>query len=100
MGAAFQNTVTVPAGASVQLLQANEKRTALIISAGPTNRFTLSFGQDAVLDSGITVFPATRPLQLRQCDYGCAVKKQIFAISAAADQAVTFVEVLSDELRS
>jgi hypothetical protein len=97
MGAAFQNTVQALAASSRQLVQANEKRTALIISAGPTNRFTLSFGQDAVLDSGITVFPATRPLMLRQCDVGCAVKKQVSVISAVADQNVTFVEVLADE---
>lgn len=96
MAESYQRTVLVATGNSTPLIPASEKRRAIIITSPPTNRFTISFGQDAALDLGITLFPLTSPLILRDVDFGCCVKKAINAISAVADQNVTFVEVLSE----
>lgn len=92
-----QQTVSVSNAASTPLVRENNKRTRLIISAPPTNRFTISFGQDAVLDQGITVYPATLPLVIDEQGYGCCIKKQINAISAVGTQNVTYVEVMDEK---
>lgn len=65
-----QQTRLIANASSTVLAGPNPSRKALLISAPPTNRFTLSFGADAVLDQGITLYPAGPPLQLLAEDWG------------------------------
>lgn len=51
-------------------LNSHEKRWGVLISAHPTNRFTIQFQGAAVLDQGITVYPGTLPLLLTHADFG------------------------------
>lgn len=55
---------------STPLAGPNPKRTALLVSAGPTNRVTINFGADAVLDRGLTVPPNTQALLISAAGFG------------------------------
>lgn len=74
------------------LMPGDERRRALIISAPETNRFTITWGTDAHLDLGITLYPGGPPLQLDRNTHGAMVTQPIRAISATALQTVTFAE--------
>lgn len=65
-----QRTVAIQAAASTQLAGPNERRRGILISAPPTNRVTLSFAGAAVLDQGITIYPAGNPLYLTTDVFG------------------------------
>lgn len=87
-----QRTVAVSSAQSTLLVGPNPNRRALIVSSGPTNRFTLSFKGDAVLDAGITIPPNTSPFVVGPGVCGCIMEGPVTAISAVADQNVTYVE--------
>lgn len=87
-------TVLVPAASAVNLLGPSPYRVAVILSAPTVNRITLSFDASAVLDSGITLYPAQSPLELYREFIGSALEQPISAISAVADQLVGITEVI------
>lgn len=87
-----QSTVNV-ATTTTSLVPAAPNRVALIISAPLTNRFTISLLTAAVLDQGVTLYPAGRTLSLNIHDHGDIVTRAWAAISATAAQNVTVVSV-------
>lgn len=95
MTTSTQTTVNVTSGTAVALIPASPNRVALIVSAPPTNRFTLSLLGTAVLDQGVTLYPADPPLMFHVRDHGDIVTRAWSAISATASQNVTFVSVFS-----
>lgn len=84
---------TLIATTDSQLLGPNPNRHSLLISSGLSNRFTISFGDAAVLDKDITIYPGQAPLILRYDDFGGAITEEIRAISAGAAQFVSVVEM-------
>jgi hypothetical protein len=64
-----QRTVSV-ATTDSPLAPANGHRKSILISCPPTNRISLAFGQAAVLDQGITLFPGERPFLMDRNDFG------------------------------
>lgn len=94
----WRNAFTVSVDtADSPLLGSNPRRVGLIFSAPPTNRFTLSFGGTAVLDQGLTLYPAGNPLVLPTCTIGGSLSESIRAISAVAAQNVSGIEILEDK---
>ena len=67
---------------SVQLVGANTRRYALVISSDSAAAFTLSFKGPAVLGQGIQVAAGSPPLQLSYDSYGDALREPIYAIAA------------------
>jgi hypothetical protein len=88
--------VVTVATSSTVLVPRDEARISLIIQAPLTNRFSLSWGADAVLDQGITLYPGAAPLILYLASHGSVVKGPIKAISAVAGQAVYWVGAHTD----
>lgn len=76
-----------------RVLGPNENRVAIIVSAPPTNRITLSWDLNPTLDRGITLYPTNDPLILTREQIGTVIGQPLAAISAVADQTVTFHEV-------
>ena len=66
----------------------------MLITAPPTNRFTIEIDGLAILDDGITMYPADPPLLLKIVDLGTAIQQPIQAISAVAAQRVNVIEFL------
>ena len=81
---------------SVTFLVSSPRRVAIIVSAPPTNRFTLSLQTTAVLDQGINVYPTGQPLVLTIETHGDLVTRAWTAISATASQSVTVIEVFAE----
>jgi len=75
------------------LVAVNPKRYGIIISAPQSSRITLDFGGNAVLDSGITLYPSTLPLQLVYHHFGDSIHEDIFAIGAVGSQTIGWMEV-------
>lgn len=79
-----------------QLLGPNARRVGLILSAPPTNRITIQFGDSpAVLDQGITLYPAGPPLVLMDGASAQWAREGVRAISAVAAQNVNVVDVFT-----
>jgi len=64
-------------------------RVGLILSPGPTNRYSIAFGTAAVLDQGLTIPPGVSPLILSLEDLGDLITLDIRGISAVAPQTIT-----------
>lgn len=80
------------------LLSPSPNRVALIFSAPLTNRFTVSLAfPTAVLDQGITLYPAGNPVTLTVEEHGDIVTRAWAAISATASQTATVIEVFLSE---
>jgi hypothetical protein len=62
--------VTILAAGSGVLAGANPNRVGLLLCSPPTNRYSVDFNRDAVLDQGLTIFPGTTPLVLSGRDFG------------------------------
>lgn len=75
------------------LLGSDPNRVFLIFPAGPTNRYSVNFGQPAVLDQGLTVPPSTQALRLSREEIGDLITQDIRGISAVAPQTVTVFAV-------
>ena len=91
-----QRQVSVGTGPTA-FLPAKRNRTALIISAPQTNRFTLSITPTATLDQGLTVYPGTLPLVLTRAEHGDLVARAWTAITAGAQaQTVNVLETLEE----
>lgn len=73
----------------------NPRRISLIVTAPPTNRFSLAFKTTAVLDQGVTMYPTNSPLVISGKDAGVDCKGEIRAISAVGNQVVTYVETIA-----
>jgi hypothetical protein len=85
-----QQPITTASGPAIP---ASEKRRGLIIVSPGANRFTLSNLSVAVLDQGLTIYPGTLPLRLNWEDDGAACQRAWQAISAVANQTITFYEI-------
>lgn len=84
-----------PVGMSSTLLaSALTGRVGLILSAGALNRYSVAFGQQAVLNQGITVYPGNQPLVLADRDLGGSLSQDIWAIMETAGESVGVVELL------
>ena len=76
--------------ADVIVFGPNPQRKALIFSAPTVGRYTVAFGEVAVLDAGPTVHVATNPLILTRDHIGDDIVQPVHLIgSAAAEAAVT-----------
>lgn len=73
-------------------VMSDERRRVLIITAPETNRVTLTWGTDAHLDLGITLYPGGQPLVLDRNTHGAMVTQAMRAISATALQTLTYAE--------
>jgi hypothetical protein len=91
---AAQNTVTIGT-TSTAFIPRSDKRVAIVLNPPLTNRYTISMVNPAVLDVGITVYPGQWPVILSLQDVGDLTRRDWWAISAVAGQAVTYVETLS-----
>jgi hypothetical protein len=69
-------------------------RVALVISAPPLNRFTLSHDGPAILDQGMTLYPNQPTLILSLFSVGSLVRETWRGISAGATQTVQVIEVI------
>lgn len=78
------------------LISAVPDRVAIILNSPPANRYTISQEGTAVIDQGITIHPVIHPVTLTLESHGDAVRKAWNAISAVANQAVTWIEVYGD----
>lgn len=87
-----QDTVNV-ATTSTSLLSAASNRTAILVSAPPTNRVTLSLTGSATLDQGLTLYPSGAVLALTKRDHGDIVTRAWNAISSTAAQNITVISV-------
>lgn len=85
----------VVATTSTSLIGPNPHRTALIISSGLTNRFSVAFGVAAILDSGLTIRPGVNPIILSRDVLGDAITQAVTAIFAAVGEVVAVLEVLT-----
>lgn len=97
--AEFRRTRTRRVTVSVQLtdtplIPGDPNRLAITFVSGATNRYTLGFREAAVLDQGVTIYPATMPYTLTIEDHGDAVMGAWNAISAVAIQNVTVIETI------
>lgn len=87
-------TVTVGT-ASTQLLGPNPRRVGVIVSSPPTNAITLSWAGAAVLNEGVTLFPADSPWAMYSYQIGSALGQPVFAISDVAGQNVAVTEIIA-----
>lgn len=84
---------TVSAGAGSTLaLPINQARKSLIISAPVAGRVSFAFGQDAVLDSGLTLGVNQQPLVLTETELGDALKWQVNCIGDVGGRVVAILE--------
>lgn len=79
--------------ASGPAVSASEKRRGLIFVAPAANRYTLSMDIPAVLDQGLTVYPGDRSTDLSWNIHGNMCQRAWQAISAVANQSITFYEI-------
>lgn len=79
--------------ASSQILGPNPRRKMLVLSSPRTNRVSYFFGEEAVLDGGITLSADRVPLVLTHDECGEALHEAIFAIAAVAPETVGIMEV-------
>jgi hypothetical protein len=91
----FLNTVLVTTAGGLIIPQ-NPRRIVLILPVPPTNRYSISPGTVApVLDQGaFNVPPGTASKDLWKSYYGCALEREWSAISAIANQILTFAEAV------
>ena len=73
---------------STDLLDADDTRTALVISCPIANRITISLQQIAVDAEGIMLFAGGSPLSLNEEEHGDIVKRKITAIASAGTREI------------
>lgn len=74
------------------LIRGNANRTALTFFPPVTNRVTVTFGREAALDVGLTLYPGMAPVTFTFDQHGDAVRGEWRAITVAAAQDVTVLE--------
>lgn len=79
---------------SVRILTPNANRTALTFAAINAQRFTVTPFAAAVLDEGINVPAASRPVTITEHDHADALRGDWFAIASAAGQRVAVLETI------
>lgn len=80
--------------ASSVLLANDPRREALILSQPAAGRVSFAFGEDALLDGGITLHAGGSPIQLTYAMLGEAIRDAVFGI-ADMSRDVGMVEVYS-----
>lgn len=90
-GSAMKAVTVTTAGTKV--VGGSRNRVGLILSAPNANRVTLSFSSPAVDMIGIVLYSGTAPIMIDAEHYGDFVAKEIWAISAVADQTIGVVEI-------
>lgn len=86
------NRSTVVAVTSTQILGPNPRRSGIVISPPSANRISLSFGEAAVLDTGITMMPDSTPLYLTKDNCGIDLTGVVNAI-ASVQTSLSFTEI-------
>lgn len=81
MARMFARTVAIDVTSS-QILGPNPRRTGLILSNPSANRYSVAFGEDAVLDGGVTMMPNSAPAQLNAETCGYDLTSSIHAIAS------------------
>jgi hypothetical protein len=61
-----------------------------------TNRYTVDFGQPAVLDQGFNMAPGVQPLRIMEEWYGQAIREEVTAISSVAAQFVAVLDIMAE----
>jgi len=87
-------TVVNVATTDTPLVPQSPSRVCLIIGAPPTNRVTLTWSGAAVLDQGVTLYPAQPPLVLTAQEHGALCTGAVRAISATLAQNVAYTETV------
>lgn len=83
----------VSVGTSSVLLVPYKRGRDYVVIGGPvTDRITLGYGQPAVLDEGLTLYPASMPWLVCRRSHGSLAEGPIYAISSAGTQVVAYVE--------
>lgn len=93
MAKSFPFNATVEVTSTV-LLGPNPRRVGVVLSAPAANRISYSFGNVAVLDSGITLHAGQAPITLHKDQCGFDVASQLNAI-ASVQQAVSGTELVN-----
>ena len=90
-GTVLQRSVAVGTS-SVLLTGYNSHRVRLLFSPTQTNRVWLAFGQAAVANQGIALFPGAQPFPLSRENMGASIEQDVFAISEGTGETVPFFE--------
>jgi len=85
----MQGDVPITTGGGT-FIPADPKRVSLVINSPQVNRVTLSFSPQPVLDVGINMDPGDPALVLSLLEHGDIVKRPIYAISALANQTLSY----------
>lgn len=91
MAKIFNRSVVV-AVTSTQLLGPNPRRSGIVFSPPSANRISISFGESAVLDTGITVMPDSTPILLSKDNCGFDLTGSVHGI-ASVQTSLSFAEV-------
>lgn len=75
------------AAASSKAFGVNPRRKALYFSPPTAGRYSVAFGEDAVLDKGITIYTATEGLWVTDDEIGVEMIQQVNVIAAGAASA-------------
>lgn len=75
---------------SVQVVPYDEDRTSLIIGNPVAARVTLSFGNPAVVDSGINIYAGGPALRLSLLEHGAIVRGPIFGVAQAGTELIAW----------
>lgn len=78
---------------STLILPASQYRVAVLISGSNAGRITISTSNPAVLDRGILINNAVRPIWLNRDNVGDAITKAWFAVADAANRSIGWIEV-------
>lgn len=76
--------------ASAVVLPNNPKRIRLILCPPVAGRYSVGFGEDAVLDRGITIFAGDHILELSKDYHGRDIERTIHVIGSVATTAGWF----------
>lgn len=87
-------SVSVAIGAAdVQALGPNPVRQSLTFSAPRVARYSVGFGQPAVLDTGITIQIGANPVTITREDVGDDIASMVRIISTGAGESIGIVEL-------
>lgn len=71
-------------GTSRVALPPNQNRVAIILSSHATERYSIAFGEPAILDTGLTMQPLTEPVILSAGILGSALADEIRIVASGA----------------
>lgn len=69
---------------SAEVLGPNPKRVSLLLSSSSLVRYTVGFGQDPVLDQGLTIQVGANPVYLHVDTVGECITREIRVVASAA----------------